>query len=135
MLIRPMELHDCAACSRLDAATPLALFEKRLGQKESVCLVVELGGDVAAFAVLKRTRDGQEADCLRLFNAERGAPLGVALIGHVKATLKATGVKKIVGRCDPALLKYYERQGLKAVGKLPNFFGVGKDAVALEILL
>ena len=135
MLIRPMELHDCAACAQLDKATPQALFEKRLGQKESVCLVVELGGEVAAFVVLKRARDGQEADCLRLFNAERGAPLGVALMVHLKKMLKEQGVLRVVGRCDPTLLKYYERQGLKAVGKLPNFFGVGKDAVALEILL
>jgi hypothetical protein len=96
--------------------------------------VVEQSGAVVSFGVLlfKTDETALVADGLKLVSNGSGAGFAAHALKALKPVLRSLGVVKLVGRCKPSLLRYYQRLGFQSVGTLPSFFGAGGDAIALE---
>ena len=130
--VRPMEPTDAEACSALDpVGLSPAIFQERLAGS-CIGYVVELDGEIVCFALFRLLAEGEVADMGKLVNSQRGAPLGKALLGHMRLKLKALGVRQVVSRCDATMVRYYKSVGGVVTGKLPNFYAVGHDAVAMS---
>lgn len=95
--------------------------------------VVCMGEHVVFFGVIRF--NGKVCDCLKLASSYDKGMLFPHVARVLKAPLKKMGCDSVVGRCSEELWPLYQRQGFVREGAIPNFFGNGKDAVALRYIL
>ena len=130
--LRPMRAGDLDTVVTLERGAggncSRSLFLVRLSMPSFLSFVVEQRG-IVAFGVL--LFKGVEADGVKLVSNGSGAAFAAHALKALKPVLRALGAERLVGRCKPALLRYYQGLGFTAVGTLPRFFG-SEDAVALE---
>jgi ribosomal protein S18 acetylase RimI-like enzyme len=140
--IRPARIEDLPQSLELESACFDAYQLKKrqlqylMHSRGSVFVVAERDGRLVGqgIALIRHHRKGctgriyslaVSADC-------RGRGLGHALLRRLIETLGARGVNRIyleVERANTAAVKLYERNGFRRVGILPDYYGLGRDAL------
>lgn len=128
------EVYDIETKRRVpgQGVCPKSVFKIRLDMPSYWSWVVCLGKSIVAFGVLRL--DDTSVDWLKLASAYTDGMLFPHIARVVQVALRGK-YKSIVGRCSEELWPLYQRQGVDREGTIPNFFGPGKDAVALRFML
>ncbi|MGH7745311.1 MAG: hypothetical protein ACREQ5_11015 [Candidatus Dormibacteria bacterium] len=131
-LVYDLERKNIAADGRISSTE---LYKRRIDSGKYLAFGLFLGADSCGYSLIEiKEVDGvKTGNWLKFVSDQKGRSLGSVMAIAIGEELKKIGVKTIIGRCEPALLKYYQRLGAKAQGVLPNFFGPGKEAIALKV--
>ncbi|MBI4573281.1 MAG: GNAT family N-acetyltransferase [candidate division NC10 bacterium] len=143
--IRQARLSELSAVWRLgvacfsDDGLSHAVLGHYLTARDSTILVVRRGSALAGFAVLRLARDRGRAIAIIVSIGvdpeHRGNGIGRHLLREAQRWCQQAGAECVqlkVAQDNVVALALYRSHGYRVVGRLPHYYGVGRDGLRME---
>lgn len=144
MIIQPAALADLAAVDSLeqdgfrDRRWRRQAWTDALESSRSHVLVAKDGGQIAGVITVSVVADVADLDRVVVATSQRGRGVGRALVERGVEQVRASGVRRVlleVEDSNEAARALYATVGFVPVGQRANYYGVGRDAIVMELRL
>jgi ribosomal-protein-alanine N-acetyltransferase len=113
-------------------------FEKELAAPQAACTVAVFDGAVAGYSVRWRVADEVHLLNVAVDRERRGLGIGRRLVDAALAEGRATGAAVVyleVRAGNVAARRLYRDVGFREIGIRRGYYGVGQDAIVMELRL